>query len=79
MADKAPVWQALVAHNQLRPTPYDDLALWTYGDFVFTPYWDHLLATTRAREHGFHEFVNTERMIFGMFDRLREWRIIPPA
>lgn len=79
MADKAPVWQALVARNQLRPTPYDDLALWTYGDFVFTPYWDHLLATTRAREHGFHAFVNTERMIFGMFDRLREWRIIPPA
>jgi nucleoside-diphosphate-sugar epimerase len=78
MADKAAVWQRIVDRNCLRPTPYDELALWTYGDFVLTPSWDHLLSMNRAREHGFHDFVDTERMIFGMLDRLREWRIIPP-
>src|SRR5215831_11645592 len=40
MADKAPVWDAIVTKHDLRATPYHRLALWRYGDYVFTPDWD---------------------------------------
>jgi len=79
MADKGPVWRRLVERHGLRATPYEELAVWAYGDFVFTPHWDHLLSTTRCRRHGFHDFVDTEAMIFDIFDRLRAWRVIPPG
>ena len=77
MADKAPVWRALVERHGLQPTSYESLALWSYGDFAFAPSWDHLISTTKLRRHGFEGFVDTEAMLFEMFDRLRERRVIP--
>lgn len=79
MGDKRHVWQSVAARHQLRATPYDSLADWRYGDFVFAPHWDHLLSMSRARDLGFLDCVNTEVMLFTMFDRLRESRVIPPA
>jgi hypothetical protein len=73
------VWRRIAARHGLPDRPYRELALWSYGDFVFTPHWDHLISTTKLRQHGFEGFVDTEAMLFAMFDRLREWRVIPPA
>ncbi len=77
MAGKEEVWRQIVTRHRLRDTPYEALAVWPYGDFVFAPHWDHLLSMTRARDLGFLDCVNTEAMLFTMFDRLREGRVIP--
>ncbi len=79
MADKAEVWQRIVARHGLVPTPYERAALWTYADFVFTPGWDIMTSTNKIRLHGFHEMVDTEAMFFEIFGRLREMKLIPPV
>src|SRR5687767_13861389 len=37
MADKAPVWERIVARHGFRPYPYEEIVSWAFGDFVFTP------------------------------------------
>lgn len=77
MKDKAPVWQRLVAEHGLQNIPYEDLVLWNYGDYVFSTGYDIVSSTTKAREHGFTEFIDTEKMFIRRFDELRETKIIP--
>jgi nucleoside-diphosphate-sugar epimerase len=77
MADKAPVWDAIVAKHGLRPTPYERLAQWRYGDYVFTPGWDIASDMTKARAFGFHRAVTTEAEFIRFFDLLRACRILP--
>jgi hypothetical protein len=77
MADKKPVWERIVDRHGLAKRGYAELALWPYGDFVFTPGWDVMSSVTKARQFGFHETVDTETMFIEMFDRLRTQRIIP--
>jgi nucleoside-diphosphate-sugar epimerase len=78
MADKAAVWERIARRNALAATPYDRLALWSYGDFVFTPYWDIMSSTTKLRRDGFHATLDSEDMLFAIFDDLRARRLIPP-
>lgn len=77
MADKAPVWQRVVERYRLEPTPYEKMALWAYGDFVFSPTYDILSDTTKIRRFGFHDCLDSEEMFFTMLDRYREARLIP--
>lgn len=77
MADKADVWQRVVAQHRLVATPYDQTALWAYGDFVFTPGWDIMTSTTKARLHGFHDVVDSEAMLLDCFDQLQRSRVVP--
>lgn len=77
MADKATVWDRIVERHGLKPTPYEDMALWSYGDFVFSPGYDVLTDTTKARLHGFHDVVDSQAMFIEMFDRYRAARLIP--
>lgn len=39
MADKEPLWNAMVAKYALEPNPYRDVSSWRFGDFVFS--WDY--------------------------------------
>lgn len=77
MADKAPVWDAIVARHGLRVIPYERLAQWRYGDYVFTPGWDIASDMTKARAFGFHRAVSTEAEFIRHFDILRANRILP--
>lgn len=77
MADKAPVWEAIVARHRLRSTPLDRIALWDYGDYVFRPEWDIMSAMNKARRCGFDERVDTLDMFARVFANYREQRIIP--
>jgi nucleoside-diphosphate-sugar epimerase len=77
MADKAPVWNAIVKRHGLRPTPYERLANWSYGDFVFTPGWDIMSDVTKARRAGFDRTVSTEDEFIRYFDMFRGERILP--
>ncbi len=77
MPGKAPVWARIVRKHGLAPTPYGQAAVWSYGDFVFQPEYDIMSDMTRARQYGFHETLDTERMFIELFDFYRSQRIIP--
>ena len=77
MADKAPVWDRIVKKHGLRPFSYREIVSWPYGDFVFTPPYDIISDTGKARRFGFHESVDTEEMFFRLWNEMRAERIIP--
>jgi nucleoside-diphosphate-sugar epimerase len=77
MADKAPVWDAMVAEHGLVPTPFGDVSSWTFADFVFGWDYDVFADGSKARRFGFHTYVETEAMFLGLFEQLRAARVIP--
>jgi nucleoside-diphosphate-sugar epimerase len=77
MADKAPLWEAMVAEHDLAPTPYADVSSWTFADFVFGWDYDVFADGSKARRAGFHTYVETEAMFLGLFEQLRAARVIP--
>lgn len=77
MADKAKVWDRIVTRHGLLPTPFEQAALWSYGDFIFTPDYDMMSETRKLREYGFMETMDTEAMFLGIFAYLRKIRFIP--
>jgi nucleoside-diphosphate-sugar epimerase len=77
MADKAPVWQRIAKRHNLRPDPYESLALWPYGDFLFTPHWDTMSSTTKARLYGFTDVVDTEALFIELLEHYRKERVLP--
>ncbi|WP_327238312.1 SDR family oxidoreductase [Streptomyces sp. NBC_01317] len=76
MADKEPLWREMTAKYGLA-YPYDEVSCWPFGDFVFGLDYDMFADSSKARRAGFHEYVETERMFFGIFTRFRESGIIP--
>ncbi len=77
MADKEPLWQAMIDKHGLQPTPYKDVSSWGFGDFVFSWDYDLFADGSKARRFGFHEYVETEAMFMNIFADLRRRRIIP--
>ncbi|MDI5976662.1 SDR family oxidoreductase [Amycolatopsis magusensis] len=77
MADKEPLWDRIVARHNLEPTPYQRVSAWPFVDFVLSWDYDMFADGTKARRFGFHEFVDTEEMMWRLFDDLRKRHIIP--
>lgn len=77
MADKAPVWERIVAEHDLAPTPFEQTALWPYGDFIFNAGYDIMSDTSKLRRFGFWETVDTGEMFLRLFDHFRRYRIVP--
>lgn len=77
MADKSPVWDRVVAHHGLQQTTFADAAIWSYGDFVMGHEYDVMSDTTKLRQFGFHDVVDTHSMFVRMFNALRQARIVP--
>jgi nucleoside-diphosphate-sugar epimerase len=77
MADKAPLWERLVKEHNLQPIPYEQLVGWSYGNFVFTPEFDIISSTTKAKRCGFSEVQDSQEMFLRHFEELRANRVIP--
>ncbi len=77
VADKAPVWDAIVAKHDLRPTRLNELVLWAYGDYQFSPQWDIRSDMSKARALGFPETRDSGEMFFRQFEHYRAEKIIP--
>jgi nucleoside-diphosphate-sugar epimerase len=77
MADKGPVWDAMVARHGLAPHAYEEVSSWAFGDAVFSWDYDFLADGSKARRHGFHEHVRTDGMFLDIFADLRARRVIP--
>ena len=77
MADKGPLWKRMQEKYKLSMHSYEDLSSWTFGDAVFGWDYDFFADGTKARRLGFHEFVDTEQMFYGLFDELKAKKVIP--
>jgi len=77
MSDKGPVWDALVKRHGLQPYRYEEIVAWPFGDYVFGCDWDVMTSTTKARQHGFNDVVDSEEMFVRLLKRFREERIVP--
>jgi nucleoside-diphosphate-sugar epimerase len=77
MADKQPVWDEIITRHDLAPTPYRDVSSWAFGDAVFSWDYDLIADGSKARRHGFHDYVDTAEMFTRIFDDLRARKIIP--
>lgn len=77
MADKGPVWERMVEKHGLEPVPFDKVAAWGFGDFIFNCDWDVISSTTKIRQAGFAPVVDSEAMFLRLFDEFRQRKIIP--
>jgi nucleoside-diphosphate-sugar epimerase len=77
MADKEPLWQAMVTKYDLAPHTYQEVSCWDFADFVFSWDYDLFADGSKARRFGFHEYVDTEAMFTNIFADLRRRKIIP--
>jgi len=77
MADKAPLWDAIVRKHGLKPYRFDEVVAWPFGDYVFNTTWDVMSNLTKSRQHGFHDVVDSEDMFVDLLTRFREERIVP--
>ena len=77
MTDKAPLWERMVERYGLQRIPYEAVASWGFGDFIFNSGFDNISSTIKARRAGFHACIDTEDMFREQFEQLRQLRIIP--
>ncbi|CAN5351740.1 SDR family oxidoreductase [soil metagenome] len=78
MADKAPLWDSMVAKYGLQPNAYDAIVSWPFGDFIFASGFDNISSTIKARQAGFHACIDTEEMFRRQLRALSDDRVIPP-
>jgi nucleoside-diphosphate-sugar epimerase len=77
MSDKEPVWKALVKKHDLLHYSFQDAAAWPFGEAVFNIGYDVMSDSTKSRQFGFHEWVDTEEMLLRLFAEFQKMRFIP--
>jgi len=77
MADKAPLWDRMVARHGLKPRRFEEIAAWPFADYVFGCDWDVMSNVTKSRLCGFHDVVDSEEMFVRLLRRFRAERIVP--
>jgi nucleoside-diphosphate-sugar epimerase len=77
MADKAPLWDRLVAKHGLAPIPYTDINPWRHAQAVFSTNFDFLADPSKARRHGFSGHIETEASFREVFADYRRRKVIP--
>jgi nucleoside-diphosphate-sugar epimerase len=79
MADKGELWVEMTRKYQLQSTPYEQVAAWRFGDFIFGSGFDNITSTIKARRAGFQDCIDTEDMFSNLFNDLRQKRVIPQS
>ncbi|HJM03078.1 MAG TPA: hypothetical protein QF617_09795 [Arenicellales bacterium] len=51
---------------------------WTFGNYIFNCGWDIMASTTKARQHGFESFEDSEHMFSRILTEMAETRMGPP-
>jgi nucleoside-diphosphate-sugar epimerase len=77
MADKGPLWERITTRYGLVPVPFEQVAAWGFGDFIFRCDWDVITSTTKIRQAGFHDVVDSTDMFMRLFDEFRARKTIP--
>jgi nucleoside-diphosphate-sugar epimerase len=77
MADKAPVWEKIVAAHGLRRTKLHELALWAYGDYQVRPDWEVASSMDKARALGFMASLDSFDMFRRQYQNYRAENVMP--
>jgi len=77
MADKAPLWERMIAKYDLMRTPFTSAVNWAFPNYVFKATWDQMSDTTRARKLGFSECFDSEERILEQLGEIRRARFVP--
>lgn len=77
MADKGPVWDAVLRRHALQPTRLEQIVDWNWADFLFRGDWDDLSSTIKARRYGFADCLDTRDDMLATLARYRRARILP--
>ncbi|GMK43739.1 NAD-dependent dehydratase [Paenibacillus glycanilyticus] len=77
MADKEPLWNAMVDKYDLQRINYKEVSSWRFGDFVFSWDYDFFADGSKARRFGFHDYIDTEKMFMDIFEDFRRRKVIP--
>jgi len=77
MADKGPLWEDIKRKYGLVDVPFDKIAAWGFGDFIFNCDWDVISSTTRIRQAGYGDVVDSEEMFLRLIDDFRDRKVTP--
>jgi hypothetical protein len=77
MSEKAPLWDSMVARYGLHATPYDQIANWTFVDWMLNFREETIQSTIKIRQAGFADCIDTHQSFRRQLTRLRDLRIIP--
>jgi len=77
MPSQAAIWDRIVTKHGLKPQRFEDVAVWPYGDHLFTPHWDMVSSIDKLRRNGFAESPDTQASFLHAFAALRRNGIIP--
>src|SRR5882724_5970499 len=77
MADKEPLWAAINKKYGLKGHSLATLANWKFGDYALRNDWDVMSSTTKLRQFGFCEVMDSEKMYLDQFAVLQREKIIP--
>jgi nucleoside-diphosphate-sugar epimerase len=77
MSDKETLWRAMVRKYNLLDYSFQHAAAWPFGEAVFNIEYDVMSDTTKSRQFGFHECVDTEEMLLRLLRQFQQMRFIP--
>jgi nucleoside-diphosphate-sugar epimerase len=77
MADKAPLWDRMIARHDLMRVPFAKAVNWGFLNYVFKATWDQMSDTTRARKLGFTDCYDSEERILEQLAELKRIRFVP--
>jgi nucleoside-diphosphate-sugar epimerase len=77
MSEKGPLWDAMVARYGLHATPYDQIANWSFVDWMLNFGEETILSTIKIRQAGFADCIDTHQSFSRQLTRLRDLRIVP--
>lgn len=77
MGDKGPDWDALVARDGLRKTPYGQIASWQFADGLWQSGFDMVQSTIKIRQAGFADSVDSHQSITKKLRQLRQDKYLP--
>ena len=78
MADKTSTWRELAEVHGLVTPDIEKAVNWSFGDYIFNCDWDIMASTTKARQHGFESFEDSEHMFSQILTEMAQARMIPP-
>jgi nucleoside-diphosphate-sugar epimerase len=77
MADKEPLWAGINRKYGLKGHPISMLANWNFANYALRNDWDVMSSTTKLRQFGFCEVMDSETMFLEQFGVLQREKIIP--
>jgi hypothetical protein len=77
MSEKGPLWDSIVVRYGLHPTPYSQIANWSFMDWMLNFDEEVILSTIKIRKAGFADCIDTHESFRRQLTKLRELRVIP--